>query len=140
MRKMAATKCLLALGCWILGTQAQAQTLSERVQILESKMEERKAQAEDAIGLDFNALVSTTYNYSINNPGSGNDIGMRIYNKKQNQLDLRDDVLSVSRLREDEAFGFSIAMDFRKTAVQGNGTDYRFTDPDVISTEFLVTL
>ncbi len=128
MRKMAATKCLLALGWVILGTQASAQTLSERVMVLEEKIAEGKAQSEDVLGLQFNALVSTTYNYSLNNPDSADDIGMRIYNGDHNSFDLRDGVLSVSRLKDDETFGFALVMDFGRSAVQGNGTSYGFGD------------
>ncbi len=128
MRKTAATKCLLALGGVVLGTQAPAQTLSERVTVLEEKIAEGKAQTEDALGIQFNALVSTTYNYSLNDPDLPDGIGMRIYNKDHNSFDLRDGVLSVSRLKEDETFGFALVMDFGRSAVQGNGTSYGFVD------------
>jgi hypothetical protein len=127
MRTKAATTWLLALGLAV-GSQAQAQTLNDRVAILEEKIAERKAQAEDVLGLQFNALVSTTYNYSINNPDSSDDIGMRIYNKDHNSFDLRDGVLAVSRMKDDEDFGFAIVMDFGRTAVLGNGTNYGFLD------------
>ncbi len=127
MRTKAATGWLLALGLVAIGSQAQAQTLNDRVAILEEKIAERKEQAEDVLGLQFNALVSTTYNYSINNPGR-EDIGMRIYNTNHNSIDLRDAVLAVSRMKDDESFGFVMVMEFGRTAVQGNGTDYGFLD------------
>ncbi len=122
-----------AVGCGVvtsllLGTgSTQAQTLSERVAALEEKVETEKAEAEGIFGLDFNALVSTTYNFSINEPGS-DDIGMRIYNNDHNSFDLRDGVISVSRQSESDPFGFALVMDFGRTAVQGNGTDYGFSD------------
>jgi len=125
---MAAAAGVLAVGLAPIGVQdpVSAQTLSERVTMLEEKVDEGHAQAEDALGIQFNALVSTTYNYSINNPDGGRDIGMRIYNRDHNSIDLRDAVLAVSRMKEDETFGFALVMDFGRTAVQGNGTDYGF--------------
>lgn len=128
MRTTAATMWLLALGLAVIGSQAQAQTLSDRVTVLEEKIAERKEQAEDALGLEFHAAVSTTYNYSINNPDSSDDIGMRIYNKDHNSFDLRAGILSVSRIKDDEDFGFVLLMDFGRTSVLGNGTDYGFID------------
>ncbi len=129
MKFKAATIGVLLAGLAVVGMNhaALAQTLGERVTVLEEKISERAAQAEDVLGLQFNALVSTTYNYSINNPSS-DDIGMRIYNTDHNAFDLRDGVLAVSRNKDDEPFGFAIVMDFGRSAVQGNGTDYGFTD------------
>lgn len=128
MRNKAATTWLLALGLAMIGSQAPAQTLNDRVTMLEEKIAERKDQAEDILGLQFNALVSTTYNYSINRPDSADDIGMRIYNTDHNSIDLRAGVLAVSRMKDDEDFGFVMVMDFGRTSVQGNGTDYGFLD------------
>lgn len=130
MTKKAATAWLLALGMALIGSQAPAQTLSDRVQMLEEKIQERKDQAEDVLGLQMNALVSTTYNYSFNRPSSSEDIGMRIYNPNHNQFDLRAGVLAVSRMKDDEDFGFVMVMDFGRTSVQGNGTNYGFLDDD----------
>jgi hypothetical protein len=131
MRKMAATwGWLLALGLAVSTSQVLAQDLDERVTKLETAYEEHKADAEGALGIEINALVSTTYNYSFNEPDGSDNIGMRIYNNDHNSIDLRDAVLALSRLREDETFGFALVMDFGRTAVQGNGTDYGFLDDD----------
>ncbi len=128
---MKALKLFLVAGVFAgLPGAVLGQTLSERVTVLEQKFDEGHASVEDALGVQINALVSVTYNYSLNAPASNEDIGMRIYNTNQNQFDLRDGVLAISRLREDETFGFALVMDFGRTAVQGNGTDYGFTDPD----------
>ena len=128
MRNKAVTRWLLVLGLVVYGAQAPAQTLSERVKSLEEKVE---AEADGGFfGLQLNALVSTTYNYSFNEPSNSDGIGMRIYNTDHNSFDLRAGVLSVSRMKEDESFGFALVMDFGRTSVQGNGTSYGFLDDD----------
>ena len=105
----------------------QAQTLSERVGNLEKRLDREAKEAKGLFGLQFNALVSTTYNFSLNEPDSS-DIGMRVYNNDHNSFDLRDGVLAVSRNSDSDPFGFALVMDFGRTAVQGNGTDYGFSD------------
>jgi hypothetical protein len=109
---------------------AEAQTIQDRITVLEEKINLQHKQINDALGIDIHALVDTTYNYSINAPKG--DIPLRVYNFNQNSFDLRDVVLSFSRQREDEMFGFVTTIDFGRTAVLGNGTDWGFDNDSVV--------
>lgn len=108
-----------------------AQTLQDRIQVVEEKIELQQKQLADAIGIDIHALVDTTYNYSINAPDDRN-IPLRVYNNDHNSFDLRDLVLTFSRTKEDEMFGFVTTLDFGRTAVVGNGTNWGFDNDGVV--------
>jgi hypothetical protein len=55
-----------------------------------------------------------------------------VYNNDQNSFDLRDVVLSLSRQKEEEMFGFVTTFDFGRTAVVGNGTNWGFDNDGVV--------
>lgn len=65
--------------------------------------------------VDINAMVSTVYTYSFNDPAS-NRIGNRVIDQKENTIGLHDAWLAVSRMREDEDFGFMVNVDFGDAA------------------------
>lgn len=128
-RKTTVTTLLLALAA--LPASSRAQTFQNRIEVLEEKLDLQQKRINDALGIDIHALVDTTYNYAINNPEDGT-IPLRVYNFNQNSFDLRDAVLSLSRLKEDEMFGFVTTLDFGRTAVVGNGTNWGFDNDGVV--------
>jgi len=75
------------------------------------------AQQDDSTGkwVDLNALVSTRYTYSFDQP-LNDRITARVVDTKDNTFSLDTASLFVSRDEEDENFGFGVALDFGDAA------------------------
>lgn len=100
----------------LAGTASAAdQTLQQRVDALEKSVAEGKAEATNALGIDFHALVATDYIYSFNRPSS-QDLQLRVFDRKDNSFSVNDAAIFLSRNKEDEDFGFVLTVDFGDTA------------------------
>src|SRR5215468_2460953 len=109
--RMRATAWLgLAVVGILLPGLASAQTIEERIKIIEDKIVERQ----QALPVDLHALLMTDFNWDFNNP-PGN-IPLQTFNYKSNTFTLRDAAIFLSRNRDDEAFGFNLTVDFGDTA------------------------
>jgi len=95
-----------------------AQTIQERITILEEKIKERA----EALPVDINALVATDYQYSFNRPSS-HRVQLHVFDLNAPSFMVNDAALFVSRQREDESFGFMINFDFGETSQVVNGVD-----------------
>lgn len=100
-----------------------AQTIEERIQIVEDKIKEQQTAASQAVGIDMHALLMVDYNANINDPGSngpsqGNATGSYVngFNYKSNTFDVRDAAIFLGRNKDDESFGFNLNVDFGTTA------------------------
>ena len=125
---------LAALGCAIPRISV-AQTIEERIKIIEDKIKENQTAASQAVGIDMHALMMVDYNANINDPGQngpsqGNTGGTFVngFNYQSNTFALRDAAIFLGRNKDDESFGFNLNVDFGATAnvIQarwGNGTN-----------------
>jgi opacity protein-like surface antigen len=95
-----------------------AQTIQERITILEEKVKERI----EALPVDIHALVATDYQYSFNRPGS-HDVQLHVMDLNAPSFMVNDAALFVSRQKDDEDFGFMIDFDFGETSQVVNGVD-----------------
>ena len=95
-----------------------AQTINERITILEEKINERAA----ALPFDVGALVATDYQYSFNRPGT-HDVQLHVFDLNAQSFMVNDAALFVGRQRDDESFGFMINFDFGQTSQVVNGVD-----------------
>ena len=113
---------VLWVGLAIVGTLvpriAAAQTIDERITILEEKVKERAA----ALPFDVHALVALDYQYSFNTPASRN-VQLHVFDLNAPSFMVNDAALFVSRQRDDEPFGFMINFDFGQTSQVVNGVD-----------------
>lgn len=105
---------LAAVGAAAWPVAGSAQTIEERIKILEDKIEERGESASNAVGIDMHALVMTDFNWDFNSPPG--DIPLETFNYKSNTFTLRDAAIFLSRQKEDESFGFALSVDFGDTA------------------------
>jgi hypothetical protein len=92
----------------------RAQTIEERIKILEDKIAERGEAASHEVGIDMHALVMTDFNWDFNSPPG--DIPLSTFNFKSNTFTLRDAAIFLGRNKDDESFGFNINVDFGDTA------------------------
>src|SRR5215475_8323904 len=97
---------------------SSAQTIQERITILEEKVKERA----ELLPFDVHALVATDYQYSFNRPGS-HDVQLHVFDLNAPSFMINDAALFVTRQREDEPFGFMISFDFGETSQVVNGVD-----------------
>ncbi len=95
-----------------------AQTIQERIEILEEKIKERV----EALPVDIHALVVADYQYSFNRPGS-HDVPLHVFDLNAQSFMINDAALFFSRQREDESFGFMVSFDFGKTSQVVNGVN-----------------
>ena len=65
--------------------------------------------------VDINALVSTRYTYSFDRP-EDDRINARVVDTKDNTFSIDTASLFVSRMEDDESFGFGVALDFGDAA------------------------
>ena len=93
-----------------------AQTIDERISILEDKIKERAA----ALPFDFNALIATDYQYSFNTPSS-HDVRLHTFVPNAPTFSINDAALFFGRNRDDEPFGFQLSFDFGQTGATVNG-------------------
>ncbi len=100
-----------------------AQTIEERIKIIEDKMSQQQTAASQAVGIDMHALMMVDYNANFNNPGTdgpsqGNIGGTFVngFNYKSNTFDVRDAAIFLGRNKDDESFGFNLNVDFGTTA------------------------
>jgi hypothetical protein len=95
-----------------------AQTIDERITIIEEKIKERA----ELLPFDIHALVATDYQYSFNTPKSHN-VSLHVFDINAPSFLVNDAALFVSRQRDDESFGFMIDFDFGKTSQVVNGVN-----------------
>ncbi len=106
----------LAAAALALPRPALAQTIGERVEAIEKKLEGGLA---GALGIDIHAMAAVDYMYSLNNPDS-DKVQYRVFDSDHNSFVLNDVFLQFSRQKEDEDLGFVVNMDFGKAA-EGEG-------------------
>ena len=92
-----------------------AQTIGERVDAIEKKLEEERSGLASAIGIDVHAMVDVGWLYSFNNPDD-DAIRYRVFDPEHNDIDLTLFNLRFSREKEDEPVGFVVNLDFGQTA------------------------
>ncbi len=102
----------MALGM-MLPRLGVAQTIGERLDAVEKKVEDQGKSIDAATGVDIHAMGMFDYNYNFNNPG---DTPLSTFNFKNNTFDVRQASLFFERLREDENWGFNLVLDFGTTA------------------------
>jgi hypothetical protein len=98
----------------VLPSTGLAQNVNERLSQLEKKVEEQGKSIAGLLGVDIHALVSTVYQYSFNKP-DGN-VELRSFALNHDNIDLHQASLFVSRMKEDESFGFKFVTDFGEEA------------------------
>jgi len=111
-------------------TSAGAQTVQERLDTLEKKVEEQRQGLANALGIDIHGLVAVDYLYDFNKPDSRKD-QLILFNEDANSFTLNQANLNLQRNKEDESFGFLMDLDFGKTAeIVGRSTrwDNSFDD------------
>jgi outer membrane protein OmpA-like peptidoglycan-associated protein len=110
----------LGLAAWAFVSPrlCPAQTIEERITILEEKIKERAA----ALPFDVGALVATDYQYNFNTPDTHN-VQLHVFDTKGPSFMVNDAALFVGRQRADEDFGFNISFDFGQTSQIVNGVD-----------------
>jgi hypothetical protein len=92
-----------------------AQTLGERVEALEEKVEQGRASLADALGIDIHGFVAADYLYNFNDPDSHTN-QFRVFDNDANSVTLNQANLYFARSKEDESVGFVANLDFGKTA------------------------
>src|SRR5262249_52293714 len=102
----------------VLPRLCPAQTIDERITILEEKVKERI----DSLPVQINALVSLNYQYSFNRPDTHN-VQLHTFAFNAPSFTINDAALFVSRQKADEDFGFMISFDFGQTSQAVNGVD-----------------
>lgn len=105
----------IAAGLLALPPAAPAQTVQQRLDTLERKVEEQGKSISAALGVDIHALVSGIYTYSINNPDS-DLIEYRVFDADHGNIALEQASLFFGRQREGENLGFAVNLDFGKVA------------------------
>jgi hypothetical protein len=91
-----------------------AQTIGERLDAVEKKVDEQGKTIAAATGIDIHAMGMFDYNYNFNNPHG--DTPLSTFNFKDSTFDVRQGSLFFERLRPDENWGFNLVMDFGSTA------------------------
>jgi hypothetical protein len=102
-------------GLLALPLAVPAQTVQQRLDALEQKVQEQGKSIGTALGVDIHALVSGIYTYSINNPDD-DFIQYRVFDTDHGSITLEQASLFFGRNREDENLGFTINVDFGKVA------------------------
>jgi hypothetical protein len=102
-------------GLLALSMAASAQTIQERVDAIEKKVDEQSKSIGGMLGIDFHAMLSTQYTYSFNRPDSGN-IEYRVFDTNDNSIELDQANLYFGRNKADESLGFTTNLDFGRTA------------------------
>ncbi|HUI25009.1 MAG TPA: outer membrane beta-barrel protein [Candidatus Kryptonia bacterium] len=128
-------------------TPSTAQTLQQRVEDLEKKVDTQQKSIADSLGIKFHGVVAIDYQYDINAPdGSGatnasfGPVALRAFENEKNSVMANLANLHVER-QPDSGLGFVFDFDFGKTAdvvnnstyfgrhngndpIPGNGTDF----------------
>jgi Putative beta-barrel porin-2, OmpL-like. bbp2 len=112
VRRVLAVNLVCALA---LAGVARAQTVQERLDTLEKKVEDQSKGLASALGIDIHTLVAVDYLYSFNKPDS-NTVQYRVFDPDHNNINLNQFNLMFSRQREDEPLGFVANLDFGRTA------------------------
>ncbi len=110
----------LAAAVVALPSLGAAQTIGERVDAIEKKLE---GGIGTALGIDIHALVALDYQYSLNHPDS-DKIEYRFFDADSRSFFLNDVALFFSRQKEDEDLGFVVNVDFGKTAEAAGGITF----------------
>ena len=122
---IAAAAAVALIGSARIGT---AQTLQQRVEELEKKVDTQQKSVADLLGIKFHGVVAVDYLYDINAP-SGNPVTnqptLRTYENEKNSFILNLGNLHVEK-QSDTGLGFVADLDFGKTAdVDNNSTFFR---------------
>ncbi|HVN87954.1 MAG TPA: porin [Candidatus Binatia bacterium] len=105
-----------------VSTTASAQTLQERVDALEKKVDENSKTMADQLGIKFHGVVAIDYLYDINSPDSGGP-ALRTFENERNSFIANLVNFHVERQPE-SGLGFVIDFDLGKTADVVNNTTY----------------
>jgi hypothetical protein len=98
----------------LLPVGAIGQTIQERVQILEDKVELGVVNVGSTIGMDIHAMAMFDYNFNSNDPRGDNPLST--FNFKDNTFDVRQASLFFQRERDNEPWGFGLVLDFGSAA------------------------
>lgn len=109
------TKSRLIVGAVLsvaLPALALGQSVTERLNRLEQKVEEQQKSLAGALGVDVHALASVSYQYSFNKPRPRDAVGLRSFMNDHDEINLQEASLFISRNVEDSAWGFNLVTDF----------------------------
>ena len=121
-RRLGTIVAVMAVALWTATTAALGQTLQERVDALEKKVDEQQKSIAATLGLDIHGMVATDYLYNFNNPDSREN-QFRVIDTDANSFTVNDGFLSIAHTRKEDNLGFVIDMDFGKTGVALGATD-----------------
>ena len=111
-------------------TSAKAETLQERVDALEKKVDDNSKTVADQLGIKFHGVVAIDYLYDINAPHGGGPapaslgpVALRSFENEKNSFIANLANLHIERQPE-SGLGFVFDFDFGKTADVVNNTTY----------------
>lgn len=95
-------------------------SLDSSVGLLDKRIEATKSGLEKALGIKISGFFDTSYTYSSNHPGFGNndDIGLRTFGKDHNQVVFNHFNLTLERPEPEKGWGVGakLVADFGRTA------------------------
>jgi hypothetical protein len=102
------------------GVAARAQTIQQRMDALEKKVDDGQKSIAGLLGIEIHGLVATNYNYNFNSPDSGKN-QIHVFDDKANSISLDQANINIQR-KKPEGLGFNLDVDFGRTAEVVGGT------------------
>lgn len=93
-------------------------SLDGSVGLLDKKVDGGKSALEKALGISISGFLDTSYTWSSNHPGFGNDddISLRVFDKDHNEVVFNHFNLTLEKPEKDWGVGFKLVADFGRTA------------------------
>lgn len=93
-------------------------SLDGSVGLLDNRVEQGKSALEKALGISISGFLDTSYTWSSNRPGFGNDddISLRVFDKDHNEIVFNHFNLTLEKPEKDWGVGFMLMADFGRTA------------------------
>lgn len=93
-------------------------SLDASVGLIDKRVADAKAPLEKALGIGISGFLDTSYTWSSNRPGFGNDddISLRVFDKDHNEIVFNHLNLTLEKPEKDLGVGFKLVADLGRTA------------------------
>jgi opacity protein-like surface antigen len=124
MRKRNQVVAAVAAATLLAAGAARAQTVQQRLDALEKKVDDSQKSMASLLGIEIHGLVAMDYNYNLNGPDSKTN-RIHVFDQDSNSIDLNQANINIQR-KVPAGLGFNLDLDFGKTAeVVGATTQWR---------------
>ena len=93
-------------------------SLDSSVGLIDKKVADVKAPLEKTLGISISGFLDSSYTWSSNRPGFGNDddISLRVFDKDHNEIVFNHLNLTLEKPEKDWGVGLKLVADFGRTA------------------------